>query len=290
MSEETAYRALSEPTDDVRWAFGTGFADPLSDVDAVAPDDVEGADLAAYCLMLGDDALVMSHRLQEWVTRAPELEVETALANVGLDLLGQARLLLTRAGHLDGTGRTEDDYAFGRQISEFRNVQFVEGADSDFARLVVRLLVFATWRLAMFDRLRESRDPMLAAIAEKSVKELTYHRDYAAQWVVHLGDGTTLSHERAQAAVDTVEPFVGELFEPSEVERRLAAANVATDPSLLRGEVDAVLHDVLITATLHRPAHISGKRAGRDGSHSAAMATLLSELQSLARAHPGATW
>src|SRR5882724_9003847 len=149
MGFDTAYQAIAEDSDDQRWAFGTGFADPLAGIETAVPDGVAGPDLGLYCLMLGDDALVMSHRLQEWLARAPELEEETALANIALDLLGQARLLLTRAGQADGTGRTEDDYAFGRDAAQFRNVGLAEVTDADFAGLIARLLAFSTWRLAL---------------------------------------------------------------------------------------------------------------------------------------------
>src|SRR5919204_1693324 len=285
MDDETAYEALSEEIDDVRWAYGTGFADPLSGVDATPPADIDSAELAAYCLMLGDDALVMSHRLQEWVTRAPELEEETAIANVALDLLGQARLLLTRAGQVDGTGRNEDDFAFGRAVSQFRSVRLVEGSDTDFATLMVRLLVFTAWRLTIFDRLRGSRDPMLAAIADKGINELTYHRDFAAGWVVRLGDGTPVSHERAQRGVDAIEPFIDELFQPTDLEQRLAAAGVAADPAPVRAEVERMLHEVFMTATLHRPGHSAARTPGHDSGHTEAMTPLVAELQSVARAH-----
>jgi ring-1,2-phenylacetyl-CoA epoxidase subunit PaaC len=144
MAFDSAYEAITEDTDTGhRWAFGTGFTDPLAGVDASVPDGVDGADLATYCLMLGDDALIMSHRLQQWLAKAPELEEETALANIALDLLGQARLLLTRAGQADGTGRTEDDFAFGRAERDFRNVRLAELIDADFGELVGRLLVFS---------------------------------------------------------------------------------------------------------------------------------------------------
>jgi ring-1,2-phenylacetyl-CoA epoxidase subunit PaaC len=255
---------------------------------------VDHADLAAYCLMLGDDALVLSHRLQQWVTRAPELEDELAIANIGLDLLGQARLLLTRAGEIEDHGRGEDDLAYLRDPGDFRNVLLVERADADFAELIARLLVFATWRLALLDRLSGSRDPVLAAIGAKGVKEVTYHRDYAARWLVRLGDGTPLSHERAAAGLAAVWPLVAELFVPHPVEERLAAAGVAADPAALREEFDAVLGAVLDAATLTRPdvpalAGVSG-RTGRHGVHTEAMGYLLAELQSVARAHPDATW
>jgi ring-1,2-phenylacetyl-CoA epoxidase subunit PaaC len=305
---DTAYEAITEENDSHRWAYGTGFADPLAGVDTTLPAGVDGADLAAYCLMLGDDALILSHRLQQWLARAPELEEETALANIALDLLGQARLLLSRAGAADGSGRTEDDLAFGRMEWDFRNVRLSEADDSaspggdprnpldkDFAVCVARLLVFSTWRLALLDRLRSSRDPVLAAVAAMGVKELAYHRDYAAQWVIRLGDGTDYSRDRMTAALAAIAPYVPELFETTHIESRLAAAGVGLDPSTLRAEFDQVLAQVLTEAGLDWPAdvpamaRVSG-RAGRDGVHTEAMGYLLAELQSVARSMPGATW
>jgi ring-1,2-phenylacetyl-CoA epoxidase subunit PaaC len=293
MGFDTAYEAISEENDSGhRWAFGTGFSDPLAGVDTSVPAGVDGADLATYCLMLGDDALIMSHRLQQWLARAPELEEETALANIALDLLGQARLLFTRAGTADGSKRSEDDYAFFRAEREFRNVRFVEAADADFAGLIARLLVFSTWRLALLVRMRDSADPVLAAVAAAGVKEVTYHRDYAAQWVIRLGDGTDYSRERMEAGLAAVAPLVAELFEPSAVEERLAG--VAVNPAQLRPEFDQVLAQVLAAAGLDWPevvglGGVSGQ-AGREGVHTEAMGYLLAELQSVARAMPGATW
>ena len=289
--EYGAYQALAEETDDQRWAFGTGFTESPG-VDAPVPPGVDAAALAAYCLMLGDDALVYSHRLQQWVTRAPELEEETALANIALDLLGQARMLLARAGRADGSGRDEDQLAFFRDAGEFRNVRLVERLDADFAELVARLLVFSAWRLALFDALRASADPVLAAIAAKGVSELAYHRDYAARWVVRLGDGTELSHARMQAGLAVVWPLVEELFTPHEVEAALPG--VAPAVRKIRGEADAALDAVLDAATLTRPAAEPlgglGGRTGRDGVHTEALGYVLAELQSVARAHPRATW
>ncbi|GII66318.1 phenylacetate-CoA oxygenase subunit PaaI [Sphaerisporangium krabiense] len=285
-----AYEALNE-ADDPRWAFGTGFTDPLAGVDTSLPPGVDGADLAAYCLMLGDDALIMSHRLQEWCTHAPELEEEVALANIALDLLGQARLLLARAGTADGTGRDEDALAFLRDPGEFRNVRLAEAPNGDFGHAMARLLVFATWRLALLDRLTASRDPVLAAVAAKGVKELAYHRDYAAGWVVRLGDGTAYSRERVYEGLSAVWPLVPELFAADPVESRLADAGVAADPAALRAEFDAVLDQVLAAATLTRPPVPSeGPALGRGGAHTEALTVLLEELQSVARAHPGARW
>lgn len=296
MAFDNAYQALADSvgSDDSRWAFGTGFVDPLSGVDTSVPSGVDGEDLAAYCLMLGDDALIFSHRLQEWCTNAPELEEEVALANIALDLLGQARLLLTRAGKADGTGRGEDELAFFRPEHEFRNVRLAELPRGDFGQLIAVLLVFSTWRLALFQRLRASRDPVLGAVADKGVKELTYHRDHAAQWAVRLGDGTEFSHERMQAGLESVWPYVEELFTAHEVERRVAEAGIGVDPAEVRAEFDDVLARVCSAATLRVPdtparAGVSG-RSGRHGVHTEALGYLLAELQSVARAHPDATW
>ena len=276
--------------DDARWAFGTGFHDPLEGMDTTVPAGVDLSALAAYCLMLGDDALIMSHRLQEWCTRAPELEEEVAIANIALDLLGQARLLLTRAGQADGTGRTEDDLAFFRDTPEFRHVNFVERPNGDFAVEMIRLLVFAAWRLALLEQLTRSADPVLSAVAAKGVKEVTYHRDYAARWVVRLGDGTDESHRRTQAALDRVVPLAGELFAVHPIEQTLAEGGVAADPAAVQPVVAQVLDQVAEAGGLVRPRIGQADPAGRDGRHTDALPPLLEELQSVARAHPGATW
>jgi ring-1,2-phenylacetyl-CoA epoxidase subunit PaaC len=275
-TSDNPYDLLSAVHDDDRWAFGTGFSDPLSGVDLSIPAEVDAAALAALCLALGDDALIYSQRLQEWVTRMPELEEETAIANIALDLLGQARLLLSRAGFV--LGQTEDQLAFFRVEKDFRNVRLAEHADADFAELVGRLFIFSAWRLSLFSALTASPDPVLAAIAAKGVNELSYHREYAAQWVVRLGDGTELSHERMQRALAVIWPLAGELFA------------LSPDP----GPVGAVIDTVLATAGLTRPASpplapVAG-RTGRDGVHTEAMGYILAEMQSIARAYPDATW
>jgi len=275
-----------------RWAYGTGFTDPFEEIDLRSPPTIDPAQLAARCLMLGDDALIYSHRLQEWVTRLPELEEETAVANIALDLLGQARLLLSRAGYAEGLGRGEDRLAFFRAEHEFRNVRLVERKDGDFAELVARLFVFSTWRLALLHRLRASADPALAAIAVKGAKELVYHRDYAAGWVVRLGDGTALSRARIQAGLETAWPLVDELFRPDPVLADLPSA--LADPTALRTEVETVIDGVLANATLSRPTSPAatgvGGRTGRDGVHTEDLGFLLAEMQSVARAHPEGVW
>ncbi|MEV7214595.1 1,2-phenylacetyl-CoA epoxidase subunit PaaC [Kitasatospora cineracea] len=293
MTDEHVYLSLAEagpePDGEARWAYGTGFADPLLGVDAAPPPGIDSADLAAYCLMLGDDALVLSQRLIQWITRAPELEEEVALANLGLDLLGQARRLLTRAGQLDGSGRSEDELAYWREDFDYRNVRLVELENGDFAQCVLRLLLFATAREELYRRLAHHADPVLAAVAALGAKELAYHREYASSWTVRLGDGTEQSHRRMLAALEALWPWLEELFTPHEVELRLGV-----DPSELRAPVLAALERVLAEATLPVPetagrAYVDG-RAGRHGVHTEALGPLLAELQVVARAHPGATW
>jgi ring-1,2-phenylacetyl-CoA epoxidase subunit PaaC len=287
--DDSPYDLLAADTDEGhRWAFGTGFTDPLEGIDTSVPEGLDPGALVRYCLALGDDALIYSHRLQQWVAALPELEEETAVANIALDLLGQARLLLARAGGI--VGQTEDQLAFFRSEHEFRNVRLAEHADRDFAELVVRLLLFSTWRLSLFSSLSSCADPVLAAIAAKGVNELAYHRDYAASWVVRLGDGTPLSHAKTQAALDALWPLAGELLRPDPD----APADVFDHSVFDHGAFDAVIDSVFATATLDRPtsaplAPVAGK-TGRDGVHTEAMGYILAELQSVARAHPDATW
>jgi ring-1,2-phenylacetyl-CoA epoxidase subunit PaaC len=244
---------------------------------------------------------VLAQRLTQWITDAPELEEEVAIGNIGLDLLGQARLLLARAGSVGVLGHSrelatdtipdEDALAYFRDAGEFRNTALVEAANGDFARTIVRLLVAASVRLAVFVRLRDSRDPVLAAIATKGVKELTYHRDHAARWVLRLGDGTEESHRRAQDGVDAVWPLLADLFTATDVETRLAAAGVAVDPADVRDEVRDVLTQVLERATLAVPEWpVDAPPRGRLGEHGPELAELLDTLQGLARQHPAATW
>jgi ring-1,2-phenylacetyl-CoA epoxidase subunit PaaC len=276
MSDDHVYLSLAEDHEDsdARWAFGTGFEDPLHGVSTAVPDGVDTAELAAACLALGDDALVSAQRLAEWTTRAPELEEEVALANIGLDLLGQARLLYARCGQVDGTGRGEDAYAYFRDAADFRNVRLAELPGGDFAFCVARMLVLSSWRLAHFQELAGTPDPVLAAVAAKGVKELTYHRQYAAEWVVRLGDGTDESHRRMRAGLEHVMPYTDELF-------------AAYDA---RAEVVAVLRQVTEAAGLPLPGTAPLPGSGRDGEHTEHLAPLLAELQSVARAHPEATW
>ena len=290
--------------DDSQWAFGTDFEDPLAGVDTTVPDDVDPAALAAYCLMLGDDALVASHRLSEWCSRAPDLEEDIALANIALDLLGQARLLLARAAAADPTVvpvlpegspvPPEDALAFFRDDAGFRNVRLVEAVNGDFAHTIVRLLLFSTWRLALLEQLASSRDHVLAAIAAKGVKEVTYHRDYAGRWFLTLAQGTDESRSRLLAALPDVWQFHDELFTSHPVEAEVAAAGVGVDPTRVGAEVGVLLDQVFSVSDVERPevaqvGRVAGG-SGRHGRHTEVLSQMLATMQSVAREHPEGSW
>ena len=294
---DNAYAGLL--VNDAHWAFGTDFEDPLAGVDTTVPEGLDHAELATYCLMLGDDALVLSHRLSEWISRAPDLEEDIALANIALDLLGQARLLLARAAAADPSlvpalpeespVPPEDRLAFFRDDHQFRNVRMVEVPGGDFAETITRILVFATWRLAVFQRLVTSPDAVLAAVAAKGVKELAYHRDFAGRWFLTLARGTEESRRRVLAAVEQVWPLTGELYDGRDLEAR-----VGVDPAEVRPEVSAVLTHLLDSSGLAAPevAALAGVRGrtGRDGIHTEALSHLLAQMQVVARAHPMGRW
>jgi ring-1,2-phenylacetyl-CoA epoxidase subunit PaaC len=248
-------------------------------------------DTATYALRLGDDALVLAQRLSEWSARAPELEEDLALTNIALDLLGQARQLLTRAGELEGEGRDEDDLAYLRGDREFLNTLIVEQPNGDFARTIARQLMFSTYQLALYDRLRDSADPVISGVAEKAVKEVAYHRDHAREWTLRLGDGTEESHRRMQEGVDWMWPLAAELFEHDELTERLVAEGIAADARELRPAWEHFVGGVLEEATLdRRPETPYAATGGRRGEHSEALGHMLAVMQSTHRAFPGATW
>lgn len=235
-----------------------------------------------YTLGLADDALVSAQRMGWWISRAPQLEEDLALANIGLDQLGQARTLLAYAGTVEGAGRSEDDLAYLRDDREFRNVWLVERPQTDFGVTVGRLLLFSAWQAELYAGLASSADATLAAIAGKAVKEVSYHLDHASQWVVRLGDGTNESHLRMQAALDAEWPYLDELF------RQVDGALV--DPVSLRPRVLARIEPVVAEATLVVPEVMPARGGGRDGLHTEELGYLLAEMQHLHRSHPGATW
>jgi ring-1,2-phenylacetyl-CoA epoxidase subunit PaaC len=257
---------------------------------AGAPDTASSEDLATYALRLGDDALILAQRLGSLVTALPELEEDLAVANMALDLLGQARALLTYAGQLEGKGRGEDELALERDERDFLNVQLVEIPDRDFAVTMARLLLFSTYQLGLYRALMGSKDETLAGVAGKATKEVAYHRDHAERWVVRLGDGTDGSHARMQAGLAEVWPYGAELFEVDPVQERLERAGVAPNLAELRPAWEASIADVLAEATLEAVETSWAPSGGRRGLHTESFGYLLAEMQHLRRSHPGASW
>jgi ring-1,2-phenylacetyl-CoA epoxidase subunit PaaC len=246
--------------------------------------------VSGYALQLGDDALIMAQRLGEWVSRAPELEEDVALGNIALDLLGQARSLLTYAGEVECRGRTEDDLAYFRDEREFTNLQIVELACGDFGEEMARQLAFSSYQFELYQRLQGSRDETLSAVAAKAIKEVAYHRDHAALWTVRLGDGTDESHRRMQAGLTRVWPYVDEMFRADPLGQALARDGVAVDGQELRPAWADYVAAVLSDATLTLPETAPAPGGGRQGLHTEQMGQLLAEMQYLARSHPGALW
>jgi ring-1,2-phenylacetyl-CoA epoxidase subunit PaaC len=243
-----------------------------------------------YVLALADDALVSAQRLAEWIALAPELEEDVALANIGLDLLGQARALLTHAGALEGRGRDEDALAYLRDEREFLNVHLVERQNGDFAVTIARLLLFSTYLHELWSALRASTDETLAAVAAKAVKEAGYHVDHARMWVLRLGDGTEESHRRMQSGLEEEWPYAAELFDGDHVDQALVGSGVAVDPARLRDAWVSRVSAVVDEATLTLPDVPPAVTGGRRGVHSEQIGYLLAEMQHLARSHPGASW
>lgn len=249
------------------------------------------ASSAAYVLGLADDAMVYAQRLSEWMTNAPQLEEDMALGNIALDLLGQARGLYPYVGSLDGTGRGEDDFAMMRDERDWRNIHLVEQERGDFGQEMARMLWFSAYQKQLYAALLASSDGVLAGVAGKALKEVRYHFDHAAQWVVRLGDGTDESHRRMQAGLEWVQPYLPELFSDDDASIAAAEAGVGVLASSLHDPVVASVGAVVDQATLTLPDEPRWRaRGGRDGIHSKPMGYLLAEMQHIARSHPGATW
>ena len=247
-------------------------------------------DTSAYCLRLGDDALVLGQRLCEWAARSPQIEEDVALLNLALDLLGQARTLLTRAGELEGAGRDEDDLAFLRDEPDFTCGLLFQAENGDFGRTMARQLLVSAYSVPLWQALTSSADEVLAGVAGKAVKEVAYHLDHARSWVVRLGDGTEESHRRVQTGLDEVWPYAAELFERDDLVDRLVRRGVAADPDLLRPQWESTVTAVLAEATLQVPQTSWRPTGGRSGRHLTSFGYLLAELQHLHRSHPGARW
>jgi ring-1,2-phenylacetyl-CoA epoxidase subunit PaaC len=241
-------------------------------------------------LRIADTSLILGQRLSEWCGHGPVIEEDIALTNIALDLIGQARLLLTLAGEIEGRGRDEDALAFLRDESAYRNLSVVELPNADFGRTILRNLFVAAWQVPLWEALRASRDEQLAAIAEKSAKETRYHLQHAADWTVRLGDGTDESRGRMQRALDYLWPYTAEFFADDDADRADHAAGVAPLPSSLQAAWEGLVLPVLAEAALTVPPRTPFLSHGRRGRHSEHMGHLLAPMQALQRAHPGANW
>jgi ring-1,2-phenylacetyl-CoA epoxidase subunit PaaC len=246
--------------------------------------------LVLYTLRRADDALVLGHRLSEWCGHAPILEEDMALANMGLDLLGQARELYSYAAKVEGRDNDEDKLAYLRDVRQYRNLLLPEQPNDDFARTMVRQLFYSAFADLYWRAMMKSSDQTLAAIAAKSEKESAYHLRHSSEWIIRLGDGTEESHARAQAAVDHLWAFTGEMFAVDESEQALIHKGVAIDPATLRPLWLKTISDVLAEATLALPSSEWMQQGGRSGRHSEHLGHLLSELQYMQRSFPGLTW
>ncbi|MCO4254730.1 1,2-phenylacetyl-CoA epoxidase subunit PaaC [Pseudarthrobacter cellobiosi] len=278
MSNESATRITPGNAlrpEDIALEVRTGLAKPTEDV-------------AEYALRLGDDGLVLAQRLGHWISRGPELEEDVALGNIALDQLGHARSFLTYAG--GAWDKTEDELAYFRREPEFRSAHIFEQPNGDFAATIARQFVVSYYQFELYRRLTESTDATLAAIAAKAVKEVDYHRDHSAQWVLRLAGGTEESRTRMIQGLKQMWPYVAELFQDDELTTRLAETGAAVEPSSLRADFDRLTGEILAEAGLGVPDGPAAPGGGRHGRHSEHLGYLLAEMQVLAREYPGASW
>jgi ring-1,2-phenylacetyl-CoA epoxidase subunit PaaC len=246
--------------------------------------------LVLYTLRRADDALILGHRLSEWCGHAPMLEEDMALANMGLDLLGQARALYSYAAQVEGKGNDEDKFAYLRDVRQYRNLLLVEQPNGDFAHTITRQFFYAAFADLYWRAMMTSSDATLAAVAAKSEKESAYHLRHSSEWMLRLGDGTSESHARAQTAIDDLWAFTGEMFEADEDERALIQSGVAIDTATLHPQWLKIVSGIVSDATLALPGTGWMQKGGRSGRHSEHLGHLLSELQSMQRTFPGASW
>lgn len=243
-----------------------------------------------YCLRLGDNCLILGHRVSEWCGHAPILEEDIAMANVALDLIGQARLWLELAGELEGKGRSADDLAYLRDARDFRNLLLVEQPNGDFGQTLMRQLLFDLWHDLALEQLVASKHPRVAEVAQKAQKEVSYHLTRSRDLVIRLGDGTDESHSRMQNALEELWPFTGELVSPDTLEDSLAEAGIAADLAILAPKWQAAAAAVLEEATLMHPEQSWMQEGGKSGRHGEHLGFILAEMQFLQRAYPGANW
>ena len=243
-----------------------------------------------YALQLGDNALILAQRLGEWCGHGPVLEQDIALTNIALDLLGEARLWLSYAAELEGRGRTEDELAYFRDAPEFRNALLLEQPNGDWACTIARQFFFDTFHFYLMQALAGSADKRLAAIAEKTLKEVRYHLQFSSEWMIRLGDGTALSHQKIQTAVDDLWMYTGELTTPNETEKLAAQAGTGVETAEIQPLWAAKVAAVLDEATLRTPQAGWMQSVGKDGRHTEHLGYILAEMQHLQRSYPGLEW
>jgi ring-1,2-phenylacetyl-CoA epoxidase subunit PaaC len=244
-----------------------------------------------YCLKLGDSSLIMGHRISEWCGHGPVLEQDIALTNIALDLVGQARMFLTYAGELEGKARTEDDFAYWRNDREYRNALLTELPNGDFGQTIIKLFLFDAYQVELFGALKNSSNARLAAIAEKSIKESKYHLRFSTDWVLRLGGGTEESNRRITAGLNEVWMYFGDLFALSAGEELLVGPGIAPYMQEIRSRSEGVIRETLNNAGIPLPNFKAVMQQGsQDGLHTEFLSYILSEMQSVTRAYPGATW
>lgn len=246
--------------------------------------------LLEYTLRLGDNALILGQRLAEWCGHGPVLEQDIALSNIALDQLGQARMLMQYAAVLKGGNSTEDKMAFERDVFDFHNALLVELENGDWGRTVVRQFLFDTFNYFLYTELLQSADKGLKEVAQKAIKEVSYHAQWSAEWVIRLGDGTEESHHRAQASLDDLWEWTGELFSMDEVDYAMLEAGIGVDLEALKGRWDQKVAEILELATLKKPEDGWMQSGGKQGEHTEYLGFVLAEMQHLPRMHPDATW
>jgi ring-1,2-phenylacetyl-CoA epoxidase subunit PaaC len=251
-----------------------------------APEDA----FVDWLCRMGDNCLVLGHRVSEWCGHSPALEEDIALANTALDLIGQTQLWLGLAAEVEGKGRTADTLAYLRDAAQFRNVLLVERPNGDFGQTLMRQFLFDAWHVEMLRALQASADPRVAEIAAKAVKEVAYHLERSADLVIRLGDGTEESRARMQKALDVLWPYTGEMFMADAVDETVAAAGIAPDPSSLKAAWSRTLAEVLDEATLVLPEGSFQHKGGKTGRHTEALGFILADMQFLQRAYPGGVW
>lgn len=248
------------------------------------------ASLYKYVLALGDDALILGQRLSQWAYKGPFLEEDIALSNISLDMFGRANLLLEYAATLKGNGTTSDELAFKRSEREFSNHIICEQPNGNFADTMVRQFFLDAFYKLFLQKLTKSKDEQLSAIAQKSIKETTYHLRHSSKWIIRLGDGTVESHAKVQSAIENLWMFTNELFEMNEIDNEMLEQKIGVDCSKLKIEWDKIINEILSEATLNRPEDANMPTGGRQGIHTEHLGHLLSDMQYLQRAYPDATW